>query len=128
MKLEWSDGIIYVIGGKHQYPKHEGVYVIAKKIDGKKKARYVGRGNIYDRMKVHESDDEPNSCLKKVMSDRDNLVVHYAKVPNQTERENAERTLFDYFGGAEKLCNEVMPEGQFIPTMNVPFIKEIDAN
>jgi hypothetical protein len=124
MKLEWSDGIIYEKGGKFKYPTHDGVYVIATKKNGEKIAQYVGQGNIYERMKAHESDDEQNSCLKTVMKDRDNLVVYYAEIPKQTELDNAERTLVDYFG-IDDLCNEQLPMGEFDPSINAPFLKEM---
>lgn len=125
MKLEWSDEIYYVTGGKHKYSKHEGVYVIAERLTGKKKARYVGQGKIAERMKAHESDNEQNTRLKTLMKNRDNVLVYYAEVPHQTERENAERSLFDYFGGTEKLFNEIVPAGE-ITTINPPkFLQDI---
>jgi len=126
MELEWSKGIIYEKGGKFKWPDKEGVYVIAKEIDKKLKARYVGQGNLCDRMKVHESDDEPNMCLKKVMSDRDDVKVYYAKVAKQTDRENVEYTLVSLYGGIENLCNETTPIGELDYTVNGPFVQKID--
>ena len=124
MQLQWSSGIIYTKDGDFKYPMDDGVYVIASKKNGKKVAQYVGQGNIYQRMFDHEKGSEQNSCLKTVMKDRDNLVVYYAKIARQTERDNAERTLVDYFG-INNLCNEVMPSGNFDPTINAPFLKEM---
>lgn len=126
MQLEWSKPIHYETDGTFKWPKTEGVYVIAKEIDAKMKAKYVGQGNLYERMTAHEGKDEQNTCLKKVMSDRDNLKVYYAKVPKQTDRENAEYTLFHLYGGTEKLCNEVAPIGKLDYEIKGPFIQAID--
>lgn len=124
MYLEWSTEIFYQQGGTLKYPKHEGVYVIALKINGKKKAKYVGQGNIYERMNVHESKNEPNDCLKKVMGDRDNVFAYYALVPHQQDRDNAERSLVDYFG-LPTLCNEQLPMGDIVNINPPKFLQEI---
>ena len=126
MDITWNKPIHYETGGSFIWPKTEGVYVIAKEIDGKQKAQYVGLGNIRERMDEHEGKSEPNSCLKKIMSDRDNLKIHYATITNQTDRENAEFTLFQLYGGLVKLCNLVTPTGTYDYTINGPFIQKID--
>lgn len=125
MNIIWSN-IHYETGGTFRWPKEEGIYVIAKEINNKYKAQYVGQGNLHERMQEHESKDEPNVCLKDVMSNRDNLKTFYAKVPNQTDRENAEFTLFVLYGGLEKLCNEITPTGKYDYTIKGPFIQVID--
>ncbi|MDE1813204.1 MAG: hypothetical protein KGH87_06645 [Thaumarchaeota archaeon] len=126
MTLKWSSRITYGHpNSTFEYPKNEGVYIIAKKIDGKLKARYVGQGKIYDRMKIHEGKSEPNDCLRKTMSNLDDIEVYYALVPHQTDRENAEFTLFDLYGGLPKLCNDVTPLGNFDYTIKGPFLNEI---
>lgn len=126
LNLEWNSPIHYESGGNFTWPKSEGVYVIAKEIDGKIKAKYVGQGNLYERMTAHEGKDEQNTCLKKVMDDRDNVKVYYAKVTNQVDRENAEYTLFQLYGGTDKLCNQIAPVGQLDYEIKGPFIDAID--
>ena len=126
MKLTWNGPITYSTGGKFTYPKYSGVYIIAKTIDGIKKAKYVGQGNIYERMKVHESDDEPNSCLKKTMSNRDDIKVFYTEIKNETDRDNAEFTLYNFYGGSDNLCNENTPFGEYDYDISGPFLQEIE--
>lgn len=124
MMLTWSKEIRYVSGGTHTYPKSDGVYVISKKIGKKSYPKYVGQGNLRERMDMHESKNEPNSCLKKVMDDRDYVRVHYAKVSGQTNLDNAEYTLWYYYGGTlGKLCNEIVPSGETVYDLNFPFAK-----
>lgn len=125
MNINWKS-IHYETGGTFTWPKKQGVYVIAKKIYGKMKAQYVGQGNLNERMVLHESTNEPNSCLKKVMSNRDNLKTYYAIMPYQTDRENTEYTLVNIYGGLENLCNDIMPVGNLDYDINGPFIQEID--
>jgi len=126
MELEWSKPIHYATGGSFTWPNTEGVYVIAKEVNTKLKAKYVGQGNLRERMGEHESKSESNSCLKNVMSSRDDLKVHYAKVSYQSDRENIEFTLFQLYGGLDKLCNEITPTGNYDYTIKGPFIQNID--
>lgn len=125
MNITWKS-IHYETGGTFTWPKKQGVYVIAKKINGKMKAQYVGQGNLNERMESHESKNEPNTCLKKVMSNRDNLETYYAILLNQTDRENIEYTLMNIYGGLANLCNEVMPVGNLDYDIKGPFIQEIE--
>lgn len=126
MTLKWSSRITYGHpNSTFEYPKNQGVYIIAEKINGKTHAKYVGQGNIYERMKDHESKSEPNDCLRKVMGNLDPVEVYYALVPHQTDRDNAEYTLFDLYGGLDKLCNDVTPFGNFDYTVEGPFLKAI---
>jgi len=125
VNLTWKT-IHYETGGNFTWPNKDGVYVIAKKINGKMKAQYVGQGDLNERMGLHESKNEPNTCLKKVMGNRDDLKTYYAILPNQTDRENSEFTLVNAYGGLDNLCNEVMPVGNLDYNIKGPFIQEID--
>jgi|CXWL01.1.fsa_nt_gi hypothetical protein len=123
MTITWSSDITYVTGGKHSYPKEEGVYIIFSRSN--KKPQYVGQGNIRDRMSVHESNDEPNSCVKSVMKNRDNVLVRYAVIPSVNERNNVEYTAVS-IAGLDNLCNEIMPpEGKVDYTLNIPFLNDL---
>lgn len=127
-KLEWSSPIHYGGKGGYDWPNHDGVYVIAKEEDGKKKAVYVGQGNIRENMKRHEGKDEQNEYLRDFMQKRDKQTkVYHAKIVNDEDRYNAEYTLFVYYGGKDNLCNENTPYGEYVYTLDFPFNK-IDLN
>ena len=126
MIIDWSTPIYYKKGGTFKWPKVEGVYVIAKEIEKKKIARYVGQGKLNERLKAHENENEPNECLRKVMLERDDLKIYYVKIDNQTDRENAEYTLFCLYGGLEKLCNEITPHAKLDYTVQGPFIYDME--
>lgn len=125
MKLEWSKPIHYGGDGSYDWPKYEGVYVIAKKSGDKLKAIYVGQGEIDENMKKHEGKNEQNKCLLDFMKKRNKETkVFHAKITNDEDRNDAEFTIYNYYGGKEKLCNENDPPlGKIIYTLNFPFDK-----
>lgn len=123
MSIQWSSDITYATGGTHQYPKQEGVYIIFSR--SSKKPQYIGQGNIRDRMSFHESDNETNSCVKKVMNNRDDVLIRYAMIPNIDLRNNIEYTAVS-IAGLDKLCNEIMPpEGRLDYALNIPFLNDL---
>lgn len=122
MAVVWSQTIGFSPNGIYQFPEEDGVYVIAEIINGTPKVRYVGQGNIYDRMELHKSSNEPNACLKKVMSDTSNVQVRSAIINNQTERDDAEYTYYKYYLDNEhNLCNEIIPSGKWLVGIPTPF-------
>jgi len=124
MELEWSKPIHYGGDGSYDWPTYDGVYVIAKKSDDKLKAIYVGQGNIAENMQRHESKNEQNNCLKDFMQKRNkDTKVYHAKIINDDDRNNAEYTLFVYFGATDLLCNENTPYGEYVYSLNFPFEK-----
>jgi len=128
MELKWSKPIQYGGDGKYDWPDYDGVYVIAKKSDEKLKAIYVGQGNIIENMQRHENKNEQNVCLKDFMQKRGkDTKVYHAKITNDEDRNNAEYTVFAYYGGKDLLCNENIPYGENIYTLNFPFDK-VDLN
>ena len=123
MEITWSSDITYVTGGKHQYPKQHGVYIIFS--SSSKKAQYIGQGDINDRMSKHENDSEINPCVKRVMKNRDDVLVRYAIIPNVDLRNNVEYTAVA-IAGLDNLCNEIMPpEGKLDYTLNIPFLNNL---
>lgn len=124
MELKWSKPICYGGTGGYEWPTYDGVYVIAMKSDDKLKAIYVGQGNIAENMQRHENKNEQNNCLKDFMQKRNkDTKVYHAKIINDNDRNNAEYTLFMYFGGKDLLCNEDTPYGEYVYTLNFPFGK-----
>ena len=126
MNLTWSKPVNYGGKGGYIWPNYDGVYVIAKESNDKLKAVYVGQGKIKERMEAHHDwKNEPNECLKDIMKNRDkHTKVFHAEVNDDESRNNAEYTLFNYFGGKELLCNEKDPPlGKLVYTLNFPFEK-----
>ncbi len=126
MSVEWSKEIRYGGGGSYEWPGYDGVYVIAKKSNNNLFARYVGQGNIKERMSAHENwKTEENDCLKEIMKNRDEFTkVFHAEIKDDQDRNNAEYTLYAYYGGKDNLCNEIDPPlGETIYTLNFPFDK-----
>jgi hypothetical protein len=99
------------------------VYIIFSRSD--KKPQYIGQGDIRDRMSKHESSNEVNSCVKKIMKNRDDIVVRYSVIPNVDLRNNIEYTAVS-IAGLDKLCNEIMPpEGKLDYTLNIPVLNDL---
>ena len=126
MKIEW-ESIRYVKSGTaknpKEFPQEDGVYVIAQKNDNVLEARYVGRGNINDRIDYHESNDEDNECVKSVMKDRvDKVKVYYVTLSGDEDRKNIEYTLYKHYkNNNHRLCNKTVPEGKWITDLSLPF-------
>ena len=103
------------------YPSKMGAYVI---FEHKFFPRYVGMGNIHDRMDVHLSQKlEENSRLKQLMVKPDNSVVVAYAICSETEAKNIERTLYNRYGGKDKLYNERDPTGEIIEVESPNFLK-----
>ncbi len=124
MTIVWSQEIGFSSNGTYEFPDTDGVYVIAEKgIDGKYHVRYVGQGNIYDRMEDHKDwQNEPNPCLALVMRYTGNVNVKSTILSNQTDRDNVEYTYWKHYTNqGHELCNKVAPTGRFIEGIPLPF-------
>ena len=122
MAVNWSKEVQPVPGRMDEFPDDDGVYVIAQVVNIDL-VRYVGQGNIRDRMTQHQDYyNEPNQCLRNVMRNTHNVKVCYAIIPNRKERNDVEYTLYAaylYYG--HQLCNKIEPAGDPIHRMRVPF-------
>src|SRR5438876_10652449 len=115
MSVIWSQEIGFGPNGTYQFPYADGVYVIAELTNGIPEVRYVGQGNIYERMEVHKSASESNPDLRIVMSDLSNVKVRSTIISNQTDRDNLEYTYWKYYTDkGHNLCNKVAPPGQWV--------------
>ena len=84
----------------------------------------IGGVIIAENMQRHESKNEQNNCLKDFMQKRNkDTKVYHAKIINDDDRNNAEYTLFVYFGATDLLCNENTPYGEYVYSLNFPFEK-----
>jgi hypothetical protein len=124
MSIVWSGEIGFSSTGTYEFPDANGVYVIAEiGIDGKYHVRYVGQGNIHDRMEAHKDwSSEPNDCLSLVMKYTGNVKVKSTLLDNQTDRDNVEYTYWKHYQlNGHNLCNEIAPTGRFIEGIPLPF-------
>ena len=123
MNVDWSQEIGFAPNGTYQFPDEDGVYVIAEIIDGTLQVRYVGQGNIYDRMEDHKDwQNEPNECLAGVMKYTNDVKVKSTIISDQTERDNLEYTFWKhYVDNGHSLCNVVIPSGKWVADIPLPF-------
>ncbi|MDI1496265.1 MAG: hypothetical protein K8823_1573 [Cenarchaeum symbiont of Oopsacas minuta] len=122
--VTWSKEIGFTPTGGYVFPNEDGVYVIAQVLeDGTYNVRYVGQGNIYDRMEDHKNfETEQNECLAEVMRYATNVKVRSVVVSNEEERKNLERTCYEYYmAQGHNLCNEIKPHGEYLEGITVPF-------
>ncbi len=134
MTLPWSEPITYrslvdFRSPPYEWPLYLGVYVIAIKENGVRKAIYVGQGNIAGNMQKHESKNEQNLCLNEFMQKRNNNIeVYHVQIDSKKKRDDAEYTIWHYYRSAYNLlCNDISPPGEIDDTVNFPFDK-IDLN
>ena len=120
----WSEEIGFSPEGTYEFPNEDGVYVIAQVLDdGTYNVRYVGQGNIYERMQAHKNfDTEQNECLAEIMSDTTNVKVRSVVASNEDERDNLEHTYYEHYRTqGHNLCNEISPHGKYLTGIFVPF-------
>ena len=66
--------------------------------------------------------NEQNACLKKVMSNTDNVEVRSAVIKDKDKRDNLEYTYFKWYKNNEHpLCNENIPHGELLEDISIPF-------
>ena len=106
----------------YEYPPKSGAYVIAENYT---EPRYVGKGIISNRISVHKSDKEQNSKLKKLMTApfKNNVQIAYA-LCSDSDSKDVERTLYEKYGGKEKLYNENEPDGDKITGIKFPKLEK----
>lgn len=124
MSIVWSGKIGFSQNGTYEFPDEDGVYVIAEiGIDDKYHVRYVGQGNIYDRMEDHKDwSNEPNECLSAVMKYTGNVKVRSVVISDQDDRDNMEYTYWKYYtDNGHKLCNKIAPIGNWMANIPLPF-------
>ena len=117
MYVEWKGPIVKASNGSgtFEWPKKRGVYVIANNSNGTVTARYVGQGNLSQRIQDHKNSED--DCVKKALDE--NRKIYYVLESDEAKRSNIEHTLYHEYGGREKLCNKEEPRGRMIDT-NLP--------
>lgn len=129
MQLDWQRNFHRITSDEKEkgektvpYPDEDGVYVLSELTTEGQIARYVGKGNIRERISTHKDDTEQNKDLKDLMQNRPyQYRIDFALVSNETDMSNAEYTVFTRYGGITKLYNDVIPPGVWDDTVTVPF-------
>lgn len=95
-----------------------GVYTLwVQYKTGQWKCFYVGQAiNIETRLLEHLSQNEENDCIKNHVRDH-RCGFYYAQVERQSDRDNAERSLYECYAQPE--CNQIVPSGNIVP-INLP--------
>lgn len=94
-----------------------GVYLVAQPSVG---ARYVGQGNVQERVAAHRNGTGGNSCITDVMSN--SVRLGYAIIDDAT-LDDVERTVYERYNDLYpgKLCNKELPPGKVIELQSFPF-------
>ena len=110
LKLNWSSRYEYTGSNVNVHaPTSGGVYRLMYKSDDEYSVFYVGQaGNIDERLRQHLAVTEPDACIKRHLRDY-TCYFRYALVPSLTDRNGAERALYDHFN--KPTCNTVAPSG-----------------
>ncbi len=105
MKLDWIGYYKLNESNVEDYvPTAAGVYKISvKRKSGYVKPVYVGQTiNLYSRLRQYVNLDTKNDCLKENLSEY-NCEFKVAKVGLQSDRDAAERALYDHY---QPECND----------------------
>ena len=110
LTLEWSNVLLYTGSNVSIHvPLSAGVYRLSCKKDDEFPVFYVGQAeNLYERLRDHLSDKEPNACIVRCLQQY-SCYFRYARVASQADRECTERALYDNY---KPNCNEAAPLGE----------------
>ena len=130
MEIDWYGPINYVSVNTDDKPNKNlddyldksGVYLIAKIIDNKNCLRYVGQTNKFNnRLKDHESSNEKNELLKKLMGKKlSDVKIFLKEISDKTYRDNLEYTIFVDYGGSDNLYNKEIHKKKYIERVKYP--------
>ena len=108
--LEWSDAHYYTVSNVENFaPRDTGVYKLFYLVANRPRSFYVGQAeNLRKVLLNHLLDAEPNVCIRRNFW-YNTCYFQFAGVASQSERDGAERALFDHY---RPLCNTVPPKGE----------------
>jgi len=111
LKLDWSPMMNYTAEEiEKQVPAEPGVYRIFHQMY----VDYVGQAeNLKDKLKQHLLPSEPNIRLREHLQYYE-CTVRYAIVPDQADRNGAERYLYDRW--KRYVVNDTVPPGPAVET------------
>ena len=99
-------------------PDSDGVYTVAETRKQGVYTRYVGQGNIRDRINHHMSDGEKNDCLAEVM--QGDVTVYFVLLDKKW-LDDVEYTVYKMYKDAGRnLCNKDKPPGKLINGVEIP--------
>ena len=97
MELDWYKIEPYTKKETEKAPDKNGIYALCTMQDnGEYKVRYVGQGNIRERLLCHLSDDDPNKELRE-HTKKYKMKASYAVVPDPYNRNAIELFLYNTF-------------------------------
>ncbi len=107
LNLDWKGYYDYTAENVQKYaPNKAGVYKISfkQKDSGDLRIRYIGQSNDLDRrFKEHlDLENEQNECLAERLR-KYNARFAFAEVSTQSDRDGAEKALYDHYKPA---CND----------------------
>lgn len=116
MNLKWFKNEPYKnVGGN--IPDSDGVYALCTLQDsGKYKVRYIGQGNLKDRLVYHLSENEENIELKQHIKKGYKMKASYAEVGAQKDRNAIEFFLYNKFMPE---FNKITPPGNKEEVVNL---------
>jgi len=110
LRLEWSE--VFALTASNvtaQAPMSAGVYRLSSQRDDEPVVFYVGQAeNLYERLRDHVLVEEPNDCIRGNRRDY-SCYFRFAIVERQSDRDCAERSLYDHF---QPECNLEIPPGE----------------
>ncbi len=110
LTLNWSDVLLYTGPNVNIHaPLSAGVYRLSYQNGDRRPVFYVGQAdNLYQRLREHLSDAEPNGCIVRCLRHY-TCYFRFAKVARQADRDCAERALYDHYNPE---CNDTAPPGE----------------
>lgn len=108
MELDWYKIEPYTKEKAEKAPDKNGVYMLCtKQQGGGYKVRYVGQGNIKERLLCHLSDNDTNKDLCAHIK-KYKMKASYAEVGKQEDRDGIELFLYEKFNPK---YNHIKPPG-----------------
>lgn len=116
MQLDWYKIEPYTKEKAEKVPDKNGVYALCtKQQSGGYKVRYVGQGNIRERLLCHLSENDPNKDLYEHIK-KYSMKASYAVVDYQEDRDGIELFLYEKFNPK---YNQIKPPGDKIIPVNL---------
>lgn len=98
MELDWYKIEPYTESKAKNAPDKDGVYALCTlQKDNTYRVRYVGQGNIRERLLYHLSEQETNLELKQHIAQKYVMKAYYAVVNSQNSRDSIELFLYKHF-------------------------------
>jgi len=110
LRLEWSEVFTLEVSNVTAHaPMSAGVYRLSCQKNDERIVFYVGQAEIlYERLRDHVLAEESNDCIRSNLGGY-SCYFRFAMVDRQSDRDCAERVLYDHF---QPECNVEVPPGE----------------